>query len=122
MIEQMPASTTRDQVVTLALYGSGKRDAADEAFARLKAAAAHPDATPQVKIEVAEVEAFRGNGEEALEVIESALGPVSTRLAAAPAIYASQKVHRSPFFISLRTHALASAAARSGEFRQGCRG
>jgi TolB-like protein/DNA-binding winged helix-turn-helix (wHTH) protein len=105
IFEQMPSGPLRDQGLAMAAYGNGKVNAADESLARLTARAELPNAAPQIKIYVAEVQAFRGNTEQALALIESALGAASARHTTAATIYASQLVHRSPFFIRLHTHA-----------------
>lgn len=105
IVEPMPEGAMRDQVMALALHGGGKANAADETLASLKARAALPDAAPQTKVLVAEVEAFRGNEDQALDFIESALGPADDRPLTANAIYAAQMVHRSPFFRPLHAQA-----------------
>ena len=105
MIEQMPADPSREQALALALYGLGKVSAADAALARLAALAELQNANRQLRILVAEVHAFRGNSDLALDSIERALGPIATRPTTADIIFASQAVHRSPFFIPLREHA-----------------
>ncbi len=105
IFEQAPAGPLRDQGLALAFYGNGKLKSSDEALAQLTAHAGLPNATPHLKIYVAEVQAFRGNAELALELIESALGPPSARDTSAVTIDATQIVHRSPFFIPLHTHA-----------------
>ena len=101
---QMSPGPLRDQGLALALYESGKAHAADEALARLKASAEQPNASPQMKIYVAEVQALRGNTEQALAWLEAALGPASGRSASATMADATYLVHRSPYFIQLRTH------------------
>jgi TolB-like protein/DNA-binding winged helix-turn-helix (wHTH) protein len=105
MIEQLPADPLREQGLAMALYGLGKMAAADAALARLTALAELPNANRLSKIYVAEVQAFRGKAELALESIESALGPAATRPTTADTIFASQAVHRSPFFTLLHEHA-----------------
>ena len=105
IVEQMPADPWREQGLALALYGLGKVGAADTALARLTALAELPNANRFVKIGVAEVQEFRGNADLALELIERALGPVSTRPTTADTIYASQMIHQSPFFMPLHNHA-----------------
>jgi TolB-like protein/DNA-binding winged helix-turn-helix (wHTH) protein len=105
MVEQMPADSSREQGLALALYGLGKVSDADAALARLTELAELPNANRQLGILVAEVHAFRGNADRALDSIERALGPVATRPTTADIIFASQAVHRSPFFIPLREHA-----------------
>jgi TolB-like protein/DNA-binding winged helix-turn-helix (wHTH) protein len=105
IFEQTPESALRDQGLALASYGKGKVNVADEALARLTARAELPNAVPRMKIYLAEVQAFRGNDELALELIESALGPAAARDTASNTMDASYEVHRSPFFIQLRTHA-----------------
>jgi TolB-like protein/DNA-binding winged helix-turn-helix (wHTH) protein len=104
MIEQMPADPLREQGLALALHGLGKVSAADAALARLTAHAELPNANRQLKIYVAEVHAFRGNADLALESLESVLGPAATRPTTADISFASQAVHRSPFLQPLREH------------------
>jgi TolB-like protein/DNA-binding winged helix-turn-helix (wHTH) protein/tetratricopeptide (TPR) repeat protein len=105
MLKPMPASPSRDQGLALAYYGKGNLKAADEALGRLDTLAKQPDASAHKKIYVAEVHAFRGDAEQALTLIESAVGPASSRQMAASMIDAIQVVHRSPFFIPLHTQA-----------------
>jgi TolB-like protein/DNA-binding winged helix-turn-helix (wHTH) protein len=105
MVEQMPVDPLREQGLALAFYGLGKVSAADAALARLTALTELPNANRLLKIYVAEVHAFRGNADRALELIESALGPVATRPTTADTIFASQAIHRSPFLMPLRNHA-----------------
>lgn len=105
MLEPLQARPFRDQGLALAYYGRGNLGAADEALARLSARAELPDATPQMKTYVAEVHAFRGNADRAFELIERARGADYARPATAATIFASQAIHRSPFFIPLREDA-----------------
>ncbi|HTE41554.1 MAG TPA: winged helix-turn-helix domain-containing protein [Steroidobacteraceae bacterium] len=105
LAKQMPESAVREQVLALAYYGLGRVDAADAAFARLTALAKVPTANALVTIAVAEVYAFRGNEDLALESIENTLGPTATRQTNLSAISARQVIHRSPFLTSLHTHA-----------------
>jgi len=105
IVEKMPADAWREQGLALAFYGLGKASDADAALTRLTALAELPNANRLVKIGVAEVQAFRGNADLALELIERALGPVSTRPTTTDTRYASQMVHSSPFFMPLRSHA-----------------
>ncbi len=105
MFEQMPAGALRDQGLALVYHGKGDVKAADEALARLTAEAELPNATPHPKLYVAEVHAYRGNAEQALDWVERTLGPAAGRQMTAATIDAVQFAHRSPFFIALRTDA-----------------
>jgi tetratricopeptide (TPR) repeat protein len=105
MFEQMPADALREQGFALAHYGKGDMKAADEALSRLTTLAALPGASAHVKIYLAEVHAFRGDTEQAFKSLEDAIGLASERHMTASMIGAVQLIHRSPFFIPLRTHA-----------------
>jgi TolB-like protein/DNA-binding winged helix-turn-helix (wHTH) protein len=104
LLEQLPADPLREQGLALAFHGVGKVNDADAALARLAALAELPSANRILKIYVAEVHAFRGSADLALDSIEDALGPAATRPTTANTIFASQAVHRSPFLIPLHEH------------------
>jgi TolB-like protein/DNA-binding winged helix-turn-helix (wHTH) protein/Flp pilus assembly protein TadD len=103
LIEQMPAGAMRDQSLALTHYGAGNRPAADAALAALIARANDPDAEPSLKIWVAEVHAFRGEREQALQFIEQVL--TADRSATMHAnVWARIGIQISPFFGALKDH------------------
>lgn len=99
--EQMPAGALRDQILALAHYGAGNVAAADAALADLTRRAHAPEADPTFKVRVAEVHAFRGDEEQALEAIEQALATGASGNMQA-ALRARTEVMISPFLISLK--------------------
>ena len=105
MAEQMPAGASREQNLALAYHGMGKARDADAALARLTAMAAAPGADSDLEISVAEVHAFRGNTNLALEWIEKALEPTSPAQSNAAVTWMRHEILRSPFLVSLHDHA-----------------
>lgn len=104
MIEQMPAGPSREQGLALAQYGIGKVGAADGALARLIALAEIAGADAALRISVAEVHAFRGNEDLALQWIEKALEPTSPRQTNVARIWARHDILLSPFLRPLHNH------------------
>ncbi len=102
--EQLPAGAMRDQGLALAYYGAGHVRAADAALAELVARANAPDADLSSKIWAAEVHAFRGDTERAMEGIEQVLAADAAQEAHA-AIWAKLEILTSPFFGRLKEHA-----------------
>jgi thioredoxin-like negative regulator of GroEL len=72
-IERMPAGAAREQAIALAYHAPGHRSAADAALSRLIGLRSAPAADPLIELEIAEVYAFRGEREQALEWIARAL-------------------------------------------------
>lgn len=103
LVEQMPADETRDHGLAIVQYAAGNSREADAALAALTAQANAPDADPYLKIRLAEVHAFRGDEERALQVIEQVL--VADAEEEHPDTWARFEIMSSPFFGSLRNHA-----------------
>lgn len=66
------AAVLRDQCLGLVYHAIGHAAAADAALARLIALAETPDSDATVKVSIAEVYAFRGDGDEAFKWLEPA--------------------------------------------------
>jgi TolB-like protein/DNA-binding winged helix-turn-helix (wHTH) protein/Tfp pilus assembly protein PilF len=113
-VAQIPAGPARDQCLALASRAPGQRIAADAALSRLVSLSTAADADPTIGLAIAEVYAFRGEGDEALKWIARTLdvtGPDAARTVR----WAREEMMRSPFLRVLhadaRWHALLAADA-----------
>jgi len=95
-IELVPIGPARDRAIALAYRAPGKRDAADAALSRLIGSPESPVLDPETQLAIAEVYAFRGEHDEALQRI--------TRLLAQPGVegartrrWAREELSLSPF-------------------------
>ena len=70
---RIPAGPDQDQCIALGFRAPGQQAAADAALARLVALAGEPDSGPRLYLSIAEVHAFRGDEEQALQWAERAL-------------------------------------------------
>jgi TolB-like protein/DNA-binding winged helix-turn-helix (wHTH) protein len=70
---RIPVGPQREQAFALGFRAPGRQAAADDALSRLLALASGTDRDPALQVAVAEVYAFRGEGEEALKWVERAL-------------------------------------------------
>ena len=96
--ERIPAGPPRDQCVALAFRAPGQQAAADAALARLVATASGSDREPSTDILIAEVHAYRGDDEQALEWAQRALEQSGSRRTRDEMMY-------SPFLRSLHADA-----------------
>jgi TolB-like protein/DNA-binding winged helix-turn-helix (wHTH) protein/Tfp pilus assembly protein PilF len=72
-IGRMQPGPHRDQAIALAFRAPGQRSAADAALSRLTDQSAASHADPQIELAIAEVYAFRGEHDQALERIARAM-------------------------------------------------
>jgi TolB-like protein/DNA-binding winged helix-turn-helix (wHTH) protein/Flp pilus assembly protein TadD len=100
-IGRMPAGALRDQATALAYRAPGQRSAADAALSRLIAL---PDAGPEIELAIAEVHAFRGEHDEALERIARVLAQPG-RDAARTQKWVREEMVLSPFLRILQADA-----------------
>jgi TolB-like protein/DNA-binding winged helix-turn-helix (wHTH) protein/Tfp pilus assembly protein PilF len=72
-IGRIPTGAWRDQAIALAYRAPGQRSVADAALSRLLASPVQSRADPQLELAIAEVHAFRGEHDAALERIARAM-------------------------------------------------
>jgi TolB-like protein/tetratricopeptide (TPR) repeat protein len=106
---RIPVGPLRDQAIALGFRAPGRQAAADDALSRLLALASGPDRDPALQVAIAEVYAFRGEGEQALKWLERALQTGGG--------WAREAMMQSPFLRALHADArwrtlLASAETR----------
>ena len=70
---RIPPGPMREQVIALGFRAPGQQAAAEDALSRLLALASGPDRDPSLHVAIAEVYAFRGDDEAALQWVERAL-------------------------------------------------
>jgi tetratricopeptide (TPR) repeat protein len=107
-IGRIPAGPLRDQCVALAFRAPGQQAGADAALARLVALASGPDRDPAIDLSIAEVHAYRGDEEQALQWAQRALEEAGSR-------WAREEMMLSPFLRPLqadvRWHTLLASAS-----------
>jgi TolB-like protein/DNA-binding winged helix-turn-helix (wHTH) protein len=95
--ERLPPGPLREQAIALCFRAPGQQAAADAALSRLLALAGGADRSPTLDLAIAEVYAFRGDDEQALQWAERALQTGGRE--------ARDEMMESPFLRSLHAHA-----------------
>ena len=95
--ERLPAGPMRDQCLALAYHATGQAAAADAALARLIGVGEQPGTDAYIKVNIAEVYAFRGDGEEAFRWLRLVSQQTHDKNALVPGWWAQQELPLSPF-------------------------
>jgi tetratricopeptide (TPR) repeat protein len=104
---RLPPGPLREQAIALCFRAPGQQAAADAALSRLLALAGGADRSPTLDLAIAEVYAFRGDDEQALQWAERALQTGGRE--------ARDEMMESPFLRSLHAHARWHALLASAE-------
>lgn len=112
--DQLPAGPLRDQCLALAYHAAGDAAAADAALGRLVVAGEQQATDAYVKLNIAEVYAFRGDGEEAFRWLALVSQLTRDENATTPGWWTEQELPLSPFLKPLQTDARWQSLLSSG--------